>query len=138
MLDRPIPHSLQRLPVSCAVHATLQAVEETPLTQFVDLEGVSLSRHGSISLIQIYEIQRHAVFLVDVHVLGPKAFSISSNSGICLRVLLGSSTAIEYFFDVRNDADALYCLFGIRLARVRDTQLLELATRLGHRGRLKV
>lgn len=33
------------------------------------------------------------------------------------------------FFDVRNDSDALYSLFQVKLAGVQDLQLMELATR---------
>lgn len=38
---------------------------------------------------------------------------------------------IKYFFDVRNDSDALFAHFGITLTGVRDIQLQELASRYG-------
>ncbi|KAK3068531.1 hypothetical protein LTR53_013824 [Teratosphaeriaceae sp. CCFEE 6253] len=43
----------------------------------------------------------------------------------------------KYFFDVRNDSDALFAHFGIRLAGVVDVQLLELACRTSARDKVK-
>jgi len=43
-------------------------------TVCVDLEGVKLSRHGSISLIQIWAPTLDQAFIVGVHTLGPQAF----------------------------------------------------------------
>ena len=37
---------------------------------------------------------------------------------------------LQWFYDVRNDSDALYNLYGISLNNVYDLQLLELANRL--------
>ncbi|KAK4896328.1 hypothetical protein LTR27_005851 [Elasticomyces elasticus] len=49
-----------------------------------------------------------------------------NSEGKTLRTILGSERIKKYFFDVRNDADAL-----VRLAGVVDVQLLELASRRG-------
>jgi len=46
-----------------------------------------------------------------------------------LKQILESSTVTKYFFDVRNDSDALFSLYSITLAGVQDIQLMELATR---------
>jgi exonuclease 3'-5' domain-containing protein 1 len=46
-----------------------------------------------------------------------------------LKSILETGDVTKYFFDVRNDADALYNLFGIRLSGVRDIQLWEMASR---------
>ncbi|KAI7085376.1 hypothetical protein KC356_g5917 [Hortaea werneckii] len=98
---------------------------------FVDMEGVNLSRHGSISLMQIYLPGSKDIFIVDIHALGAQAFVITGPQGNNLKNVLEGSEIQKYFFDVRNDADALYALFDIRLAHVVDVQLLELASRTG-------
>lgn len=97
----------------------------------LDLEGVNLCRHGSISLLQLWIPPCEQAFIVDVHVLGTQAFDTSNSEGKTLRSILESDRVRKYFFDVRNDADALYALFGVRLAGVTDVQLLELASRSG-------
>lgn len=111
----------------------LTALERDSGSIYLDLEGVNLSRHGSISLIQIYLPSHERVFLVDVHTMGKRAFEISSSHEKTLKSVLESQTIKKYLFDVRNDADALYALFSVELAGVVDIQLLELASRKGHK-----
>ncbi|KAJ4307242.1 hypothetical protein N0V88_000623 [Collariella sp. IMI 366227] len=72
----------------------LTSLPTSPPSLYLDLEGVNLSRHGTISILQIY-----------------------------------SDTVPKVFFDVRNDSDALFAHFGVRLSGVRDLQLMELAAR---------
>lgn len=96
---------------------------------YIDLEGVNLSRNGSISLIQLYVPHVGQVQILDVHRMGARTFSTTSARGVSLKSLLESKERKKYFFDVRNDSDALNSLFGIRLAGVTDVQLLELACR---------
>ncbi|KAK5734605.1 hypothetical protein LTR17_008826 [Elasticomyces elasticus] len=110
---------------------TLVSLKAASAPLYVDLEGVNLSRHGSISIIQIWLPLLQQAFLVDIHVLGTTAFDTTNSEGKTLRTILGSERIKKYFFDVRNDADALYALFNVRLAGVVDVQLLELASRRG-------
>ncbi|KAK5128640.1 hypothetical protein LTR08_003949 [Meristemomyces frigidus] len=100
---------------------------------YMDLEGVSLSRHGSISLIQIYLPRLERAFIVDVTAMGFLAFDTAGTTGATLKSVLESTSITKCFFDVRNDSDALYSLFGVQLAGVRDIQLLELASRRYHK-----
>lgn len=43
------------------------AVEKPVL--YVDLEGINLCRHGSISIMQMYHSEEDHVYLIDVHTL---------------------------------------------------------------------
>ncbi|KAH2061286.1 hypothetical protein KXX03_004241, partial [Aspergillus fumigatus] len=105
-----------------------------PPSLYVDLEGVNLCRHGSISIIQIYVLPNDHTYLVDVHSLGEAAFSTRSHDKRTLREIMESSAVPKVFFDVRNDSDALYSHFGVGLNGVHDLQLMELATRRPPRG----
>jgi len=110
---------------------TLSTVEAESASIFLDLEGLNLSRHGSISLVQIWVPTLEQAFLLDVHILGTEAFNTINREGKTIKSIFESDSIRKYLFDVRNDADALFALFDIRLAGVTDVQLLELATRRG-------
>jgi exonuclease 3'-5' domain-containing protein 1 len=111
----------------------LTNIPNNPPSIYVDLEGINLSRHGSISIIQIYLLPRNELYLIDVHTLGKEAFSQPCSSGQTLKGILEDKNIQKAFFDVRNDSDALYAHFGVHLAGIEDIQLLELATRGGSR-----
>ncbi|RYP84697.1 hypothetical protein DL769_001131 [Monosporascus sp. CRB-8-3] len=107
----------------------LQGLPSSPPSLYVDLEGDSLSRHGSISLLQVYVMPRDHTYLVDIRTLGARAFSVPGAGGRTLKQILESPSIPKVFFDVRNDSDALYGHYGIDLSGVQDLQLMELATR---------
>ncbi|KAL3147995.1 hypothetical protein ABBQ38_014291 [Trebouxia sp. C0009 RCD-2024] len=97
---------------------------------YVDLEGINLCRHGSISILQIYQSEQDHVYLIDVHRLGASAFKTKSNDGSAtLKSVLENKLLAKAFFDVRNDSDALYNQFDVYLQGVVDLQLMELRTR---------
>ena len=106
----------------------IAAAEPKPLI-FVDLEGIDLSRHGSIAIMQVLVPPSPDVHLVDVSTLEADAFNATGRDGSSLSSLLEDETVAKVFFDVRNDSDALNSLFGIKLQGVIDLQLLEFATR---------
>jgi exonuclease 3'-5' domain-containing protein 1 len=110
---------------------TLTTLEKSSGSIYIDLEGVKLSRFGSISIIQILVPSCEQVFIVDIHTLGMTAFDTPGCEGKSLKDALESASIKKYLFDVRNDSDALYALFGVRLANAVDIQLLELASREG-------
>ena len=115
-----------------ALVSFLNGLENQPINPpslYLDIEGVALSRHGSISIIQLFHLPQNHVFLIDVLVLQEAAFSTPNQSGTTLRSILESPLVPKVFFDVRNDADALYAHFNILLQGVHDIQLLEVATR---------
>jgi exonuclease 3'-5' domain-containing protein 1 len=100
-------------------------------TLYLDLEGNSLSRHGTISLITILIHPQKVVRLIDVLVLGKSAFTTASNSGKTLKSIFEDPDIPKCLWDVRNDADALWALYHVSLAGVTDIQLLENASRTG-------
>ncbi|KAL8675611.1 MAG: hypothetical protein Q9168_000123 [Polycauliona sp. 1 TL-2023] len=109
---------------------TLAALPWLPPSLFVDLEGVNLSRQGTISILQVHVSPSDRTYLVDIHSLGFRAFHTPGTDGhTTLKSIFESSAVIKVFFDVRNDSDALYAHFGIKLAGIQDLQLMELATR---------
>lgn len=114
----------------------LDGLQNAPPSIFIDLEGVQLSRKGTISILQLYIHPHDHTYLVDVHQLQEKAFSIEGKKGNSLRKMLECKDTVKVIFDVRNDSDALYHLFKIRLAGVQDLQLMEIAGRSGRRNYL--
>lgn len=100
-----------------------------PPSLYMDLEGTNLSRHGNISILQIFVLPKSKTYLVDVYSLGHKAFVVSNPACKNLKEIIESSDIQKVFFDVRNDSDALYSLFQVCLAGAQDPQLMELATR---------
>lgn len=96
---------------------------------FVDLEGINLSREGSISLMQLLVPPAPVVHLVDIFTLKGQAFDTVGTAGNTLKDLLESEQYVKIFFDVRNDSDALFSHFKVSLAGVVDLQLVEYATR---------
>jgi exonuclease 3'-5' domain-containing protein 1 len=101
---------------------------------YIDLEGISLSRHGSISLITMFVQPKDCVYIVDVHALQSAAFTTAVADGTTFKAILESPSIIKVFFDLRNDSDAMHHHFGVRLRGVEDIQLMENAARpAGHR-----
>ncbi|KAK3313022.1 ribonuclease H-like domain-containing protein [Apodospora peruviana] len=98
---------------------------------YIDVEGINLSRQGSISILQIHVHPIRHTYLVDIHILGSAAFSTlgTTTTTTTLKSILESPDIPKVFFDVRNDSDALYHHFNISLQGIHDLQLMELATR---------
>ncbi|KAL5416306.1 hypothetical protein PMIN06_000443 [Paraphaeosphaeria minitans] len=115
---------------------------------YIDIEGINLSRNGTMSIFTLFDRTSKLVYLIDVHYLGFAAFT--THSATCKTFkdsafqVAGADTAPRYvtlktilecpkipkvFFDVRNDSDALFSHFGIRLDGVQDLQAMELASK---------
>ena len=77
--------------------------------------------------------QTGEVYLIDVHTLGASAFTTVGikNPNVTLKSILEDAQVPKVFFDVRNDSDALYFLFGIKLAGIHDLQVMQAATKRG-------
>ena len=107
-------------------------LQVSPPSIYIDIEGVNLGRNGSTSIVTVYVLPTDRVYLVDIHILGAAAFKTRGNtSRQSFQEVLESEAHPKVFFDVRNDSDALYSQFGVRLAGIHDVQLMELATRPG-------
>lgn len=131
---------MDKYDASCKVidseEATLKLIEDIQRIPnndapflYIDLEGISLSRHGSISIMTIFVQPQNCVYLVDMHKLQEATFTTKTPSGASLKSILESPTTVKAFFDVRNDSDALYSHYDVRLQGVEDIQLMENAWR---------
>lgn len=101
-------------------------------TMYIDLEGVDLCHEGSISILTLATdtgIPTRRICLINVHTLGIRAFNTAGVKGKTLKDTLEDAKTPKVFFDVRNDCDALFALFGVALHGVEDVQLVESATR---------
>ncbi|KAK5989215.1 Succinate dehydrogenase assembly factor 4 [Cladobotryum mycophilum] len=109
---------------------------EPPL--YIDVEGERLGRDGHVSLLTalVYPGQGlGCVHIIDIYTLGSAAFHAVGTCGKSLKDILESPQILKAFFDVRNDSDALYSHFGIKLRGVWDIQLMESANRRNTRAR---
>ena len=111
--------------------AAIAAAAASLRTLAVDLEGVSLSRHGELCIVQIATARRAPVWAFDICALGAAAFAAHAPS---LRTLLEDPALSKLFWDCRADANALFFLHGVRPQGVLDLQLLEVADRLARSG----
>jgi exonuclease 3'-5' domain-containing protein 1 len=102
-------------------------------SRFIDLEGKDLSRYGTLSLISILVMPLGVISVIDVQTLGPEAFTTASKDGKTLKSILSNSKIAKYFWDVKDDADALWAHHQVDLQGVVDIQLLENASRLSHK-----
>ncbi|TFK18246.1 hypothetical protein FA15DRAFT_698128, partial [Coprinopsis marcescibilis] len=93
----------------------------------VDLEGINLCRDGQVCIVQLKSDTSKTVWLLNVTALGQTAFDHQDSHGRSIRTLLESTNIKKIFYDVRNDADALYNNHDIDMKSVCDLQILELA-----------
>ncbi|KAK6810746.1 hypothetical protein RU639_013605 [Aspergillus parasiticus] len=87
-----------------------------PPSLYLDLEGTNHSRHGSILILQIFVLPHNRTYLIDIHTLKENAFAKAASNGQTLKKLLEAESVPKVFSDARNDSDALYNCFGIKLA----------------------
>jgi exonuclease 3'-5' domain-containing protein 1 len=102
----------------------------SPLSLYIDLEGVKLGRRGSISILSLYLATTKKVYLVDIHIPGGTALSTRNGAGDSLKTILEASIIPKVFFDIRNNSDALFSHYQISVDGVKDLQLMELSTRI--------
>lgn len=119
------------LSTSSALKAYLDELTklESEAKLYIDLEGNDLSRRGTLSIITILVENEKKLHLVDVTELQAMAFSTSASNGTTLKSILESEVITKVFFDIRTDSDALFNLYGVRVAGIHDLQLMELAAR---------
>lgn len=114
------------------LEAFLSSIPSTS-TIYLDLEGHSLGRHGNVSLMTILLHPQGVVKVIDVLSLGKSAFTTRSKDGKSLQSIFEDPDTPKLLWDVRNDADALWASYQIRLSGVLDVQLLELGSRSGNK-----
>ncbi|KAF2720636.1 hypothetical protein K431DRAFT_285552 [Polychaeton citri CBS 116435] len=96
---------------------------------YIDLEGHNLSRFGKLSLLTLLIGSSDKAYIIDVTNLGRDTFMTEADGGRSLKSILEAADTTKVFFDVRNDSNALFFLYDIKLAGVEDLQLVELASR---------
>ena len=83
---------------------TIGELSAQPPSLYIDLEGVNLSRHGTIAILQLLTMPTKHVYITDVHVLQKKTFETPSSTGFTLKAVLESDSVPKVFFDVRIHA----------------------------------
>ncbi|KAI0151839.1 ribonuclease H-like domain-containing protein [Xylariaceae sp. FL1272] len=107
-------------------------------TLYIDLEGRSLSRHGTLTIVTIFVASTAKATLIDIGKLGRSAFVVFGGTTLkTLKQVLENENITKYFWDLRNDADALWSHYQVRLAGAIDVQLMENATRHGDKTYLR-
>lgn len=107
-----------------------------PPSLYFDIEGQNLGRHGTMCILSLFLYPDDTAYLIDVQTLQADTFTTANETGTSLKGVLESPTVPKGFFDIRNDSDALFSLFGIKVAGIHDIQLMELARRKGSRRRV--
>lgn len=122
------------------VAAMVEAISNPPTDApevYIALEGHDVGLHGSVSLMQLYHAPSKYTYLLDICSVKQGVFATPASNGMTLEGLLISKDITKVFYDVRNDAAALYANYRIRLQGVRDLQLMELASRSSDRGTVR-
>lgn len=104
-----------------AISDIKQKIAERIALLAVDCEGNSLSREGALTIITVATEEK--VYIFDVQKLGQATFS----SG--LGEILEDESHKKLMFDCRQDSDALWHQFKVKLSGVLDLQLLEVIYR---------
>ena len=104
-----------------AISEIKQKIAERIALLAVDCEGNSLSREGALTIITVATEEK--VYIFDVQKLGQATFS----SG--LGEILEDESRKKLMFDCRQDSDALWHQFKVKLSGVLDLQLLEVIYR---------
>lgn len=96
------------------------------------MEGYDLGRLGIPSLLQVSIYTLNHTWIFDLVVLGAAVFSTTSAKGWSIRRLLESGEVRTLWWDPRNDQNALFFHYGVRLnqEKTEDIQMYELATRV--------
>lgn len=104
-----------------AISEIKQKIAERNTLLAVDCEGDSLSRKGTLTVITVATEEK--VYIFDVQKLGQVVFSGG------LGEILEDSSREKLMFDCRQDSDALWHQFQVKLKGVLDIQLLEIIYR---------
>ena len=104
-----------------AISEIKQKIAERIALLAVDCEGNSLSREGALTIITVATEEK--VYIFDAQKLGQATFS----SG--LGEILEDESRKKLMFDCRQDSDALWHQFKVKLSGVLDLQLLEVIYR---------
>ena len=68
-------------------------IPTSPPSLYLDLEGINLSRHGTLAIVSVFVAPQNRVYLIDVHVLGERAFSTKGSKGETFKGVLESNVS---------------------------------------------
>ncbi|XMA11673.1 hypothetical protein WAI453_004464 [Rhynchosporium graminicola] len=95
----------------------------------LDYEACKLAGDGDIRVMQMRVRSMNQTFVFDIKKLGGiTMFEAKNTKGLSLREVLESNKHIKLMWDCRQDQDTLFGIFGIKLSRIIDVQLLELGS----------
>lgn len=97
----------------------------------LQIEKLSLTYEGTVSIIQVFDSTTNQIYLLNVFGLGGVVFCSLGEDRRTFKDILESPAIPKVFFDVRETADALHAHFGIEIQGVEDLQLMENASRAG-------
>lgn len=100
------------------------------------IPGGGFGRTGSISWLTMTIISMDKTYLFDVWQLKEQTFERESEDGLSLKKVLESQDRIQLWWDVRTDWDTLFHVYGIKIGKVRDIQLMELLSRHGQKSNI--
>ena len=66
----------------------------------LDLEGVNLCRHGSVSIVQIFAETSNVIWLVDITTLGREAFDHKDTNGQSLREVFQNPLTVKVLWTI--------------------------------------
>ena len=104
--------SVSLVEAACAKLATEEIIA-------MDCEGFNLGRNGTVDIISIFSTAAQELFLFDLTSVGKLGFECG------LQVLLENPSITKLMFDCRQDADALYHIFGVNIEGLIDVQLMD-------------
>ncbi|KAG0638339.1 ribonuclease H-like domain-containing protein [Tuber brumale] len=134
-MSAPQSTLIDTLPALATMLSSISDLPDHPPPLYLDLEGENLCRDGTIAIIQIHVLPQNHTYLLDITTLGWEAFTFrESRQAKNLKMILESPSITKCLFDVRNDADALFNLYGISLRGVQDIQVMNYAVREVHNG----
>ncbi|KAF7958579.1 hypothetical protein EAE96_002119 [Botrytis aclada] len=111
-----------------------QLEEDTPELGCDCEGGNNFGRNGVLTFFSMSVLSRKETYIIDVCgllKLGIQVFEQENAEGLSLKRVLGSKKYLQLWFDVRQDWDTLYHLFGVTPGRILDLQLLEFLSRRG-------
>ncbi|KAI9650724.1 hypothetical protein NHQ30_000747 [Ciborinia camelliae] len=100
------------------------------------VSGTGFGRNGNMSFLSMTIISMNQTYIFDVFKLQRMTFERTNEDGLSLKKVLESQDRIQLWWDVRGDWDTLFHVFGIRMGKVRDVQLMELLSRSGPKSNI--
>ena len=103
----------------------IEGQQVDPPTLYLDVQGINIAPHNSISLVVLFNLALDHIYFVDLFLLGAAAFNTPNKSGTTLRSVLESDKVPKVFFGLTTQRAAFKTHFNIALRNATDIQLLK-------------